>query len=113
MRKRYVQDPKTLELIEVSTDYQAPAAPLVIQDTIAPYESPASGRMIESRSARRQDFKRTKSRPYEGLEVENREAQKHRAGIETKFEQQVSDIVDREYSRMRNERPSLFRKVGD
>jgi hypothetical protein len=75
MRKRYVQIDG--ELIEVTKDYSEPVAPMVWGDLPA-YESPVTGQMVEGRVQRREDLKRTNSRPWEGIEQEKKEAQRRK-----------------------------------
>lgn len=57
MRKRYIQDPETLELIEADKFY-APSvnAPMVMGD-IAPYRSMVTGEIITSRSRHREHLR--------------------------------------------------------
>ena len=72
MRRRFVQ--RNGELIEVTADYVAePRTPLIFGD-LPPYQSPVTGLWVDGRVARREDLKRTGSRPYEGLQQEKKEA---------------------------------------
>jgi hypothetical protein len=75
MKKRYVQIDG--ELVEVTKDYSEPVAPMVWGDLPA-YESPVTGQMVEGRVQRREDLKRTNSRPWEGLEAERKEAERRK-----------------------------------
>lgn len=71
-RRRYVQIDG--ELVEVTNDYTPePRAPLVFGDTPA-YQSPVTGLWVDGKRARREDLKRTSSRPWEGLAQEKKEA---------------------------------------
>lgn len=97
MRKRYVQIDG--ELIEVGADYQEPVAPTVWGD-IPAYESPVSGRVVEGRAARREDFKRTGSRPWEGMEQEKKEAARKKAYAEAKFDQKLDAAAWTSYYQM-------------
>lgn len=83
MRKRWVYVDG--EPIEVTKDYAEPAGPFVWGDLPA-YESPASGQMIEGRVARREDFKRTGTRAWEGKDAELAEAKKRVAESEAKLD---------------------------
>lgn len=51
-RRRYIQDSKTGELIEVSTDYTqlSPQSSAYVMPDIQPYQNMADGRWITSRS---------------------------------------------------------------
>ena len=71
-RRRYVQI--NGELVEVSLDYAPePQGPMVFGD-LPEYQSPVTGMMVAGRRARREDLKRTRSRPWEGLQQEKKEA---------------------------------------
>jgi hypothetical protein len=74
MRTRYIQDPQTGELV-LAQDYRAnrPAAPYVVGD-LPDYESPIDGRVVHGRAGRREDLRRSGSRPYEGRQAEQKEA---------------------------------------
>ena len=71
-RRRYVQI--NGELVEVSPDYMPePRGPMVFGD-LPEYQSPVTGMIVAGRRARREDLKRTGSRPWEGLDQEKKEA---------------------------------------
>ena len=71
-RRRYVQ--VNGELVEVSPDYTPePRGPMIFGD-LPEYVSPATGLVIAGRRARREDFARTGTRPWEGLAAEKQEA---------------------------------------
>ena len=57
MRKRYIQDPKTFELIPID-EYQSrsPVGPLIMPD-IQPYQSMVTGEMIGGRRQHREHLK--------------------------------------------------------
>ena len=58
MKRRFIQDPATGELIEVSLDYvPEPRAQYHIQDDIQPYRSMVDGSMITSRSHHREHLR--------------------------------------------------------
>lgn len=72
MKRRFVQ--RNGELIEVTADYMAePTTPLIFGD-LPGYVSPVTGLWVEGRVARREDLKRTGSRPWEGLDQEKKES---------------------------------------
>lgn len=64
-----------------------------VQPDLPEYVSPASGKVISGRAARREDFKRTNCRPWEGREVEQREADKVRQERERKLDQVVERVA--------------------
>lgn len=75
------------------------SAPRVFCD-FTPYISPASGKLIEGRRARTEDFARTGTRPYDAGEM--RDAQTHRKLEEAKQDAEVEAAVDRTLVEMKN-----------
>lgn len=69
-------------------------APMISPD-ITGYASPIDGRPIESRRQRTEDFKRNRSRPWEGLEQEKKEAARA-LGYQEQKEEKVLDRVANE-----------------
>lgn len=63
--------------------------PPAVQADLPGYVSPASGKWIEGRAARREDLKVSGCRPWEGLDSEKREARKRSAEIEAKADRQL------------------------
>jgi hypothetical protein len=71
-RRRWIY--RNGEAIEVGLDYAPePVGPLVIGD-LPSYRSPVTGLWVDGRVQRREDLKRSGSRPYEGREQELKEA---------------------------------------
>ncbi len=56
MRKRYIQDPDTLELVPIDEYSPRSVAPMVMPD-IQPYKSMQTGEMITSRSKHREHLR--------------------------------------------------------
>lgn len=106
MRRKFRYDPTTKELVEVTSDRREPIAPQVFGD-LPGYESPASGKWIEGRRARREDFKRTGCRPFEGLAAERRMAEDHHRHIERKHEARLDESAHRAWA----EAPSDVRRI--
>ena len=65
-----------------------------LQTNFEPYVSPASGRVIESKRARRDDLDRTNSRPWEGLESERKEAARRREYADQKLESTIQKSIE-------------------
>lgn len=83
-RRRYVQIDG--ELVEVTNDYTPePRAPMIFGDTPG-YQSPVTGLWVEGKVARREDLKRTGSRPWEGLAQEKKEAARQENYAEQKLD---------------------------
>ena len=93
MRTRWIYPRDGGEPFEVGADWRpAPevSGPLIVGD-LPGYQSPATGLWVEGRRARREDFKRSGTRPWEGLDAEKREAQRHIEYTQQRHEQ----ILDR------------------
>lgn len=73
MRRRWIY-PRDGEPFEVTADYvREPRGPLVIGD-LPSYQSPIDGKWVDGRVQRREDMKRSGSRPWEGIDQEKKEA---------------------------------------
>lgn len=109
MRRRWVWDEKLKALVEVPTDYRAPSreAPMIFGD-IPEYVSPASGLVVRGRRARREDLKRTQSRPWEGLEQEKREAERQRQYAEARSDRKLEEHARRALAQMPPDRRRIF-----
>lgn len=59
---------------------------LLLMPDLPGYQSPVTGLWVEGRRARREDLKRTGSRPYEGLAQEQKEAARQRQYHEQKLD---------------------------
>ena len=68
-------------------------SPVMAQIDFPAYESPASGKMITSRNERREDMKRTGSRPWEGKESELKEAARQKAYEDAKDDAKLDHTV--------------------
>lgn len=89
MRKVYVQDPVTLELIP-KEEYRRrdPVAPMVMPD-IAGYQSMATGEWIGSRSTHREHLRQHRLIEIGNEKMENKPRGPDRAGIRRAAEQAV------------------------
>jgi hypothetical protein len=84
LRRRW--DPQKREMVDVPID-QGPRRPGVhIWNDLPEYESPVTGLVVRGRRARREDLKRTGSRPYEGREQEVKQAQRVQAENDRKLD---------------------------
>lgn len=67
-------------------------APFGVVD-IPAYVSPVTGKWINSRRERTEDLKRTDSRPWEGLEQEQKEASRRAAYVEAEEDKKLEKSV--------------------
>ena len=96
-RRRFVWSDAEQRLVEVDLSYRSePRAPMVIPD-LPGYQSPVTGLWVEGRKARREDLKRTGSRPWEGMASERREAERQRQYAEKQADSRLEGAVRRAY----------------
>lgn len=82
----------TPECCGAKTEKRIYTVPMSIVD-IPAYESPASGKWITSRRERIEDFKRTGTRPWEGMEQEKKEAARQKAYDDAKLDAKIDHTV--------------------
>lgn len=83
-------------------------APTVFGD-LPGYESPVTGKWIDGRKARREDLKRTNSRPWEGIEQERKEAAKIQRDNDRKQDQLAEKMAHRMWANAPESARRLFR----
>lgn len=97
---RYIQDPETLELIEIDPNYVPERkAPAVFGD-LPGYQSPVSGLWIDGRRARRDDLRRHNCRPWEGMTQERKEADRRRKYQEEKLDRGLEEAARKAFQQM-------------
>ncbi len=110
-RKTYHWIDGELVLVKIDGKYIVDDRPQAdapfVQPDLPGYESPVTGKWVEGRKARREDLKRTNSRPWEGIEAERKEAAKYRAEQDRKTDQ----LAERIAHRMWAEAPERYRKL--
>lgn len=92
MKRRYMWSPEAKALVEIVTTRQESVAPAVFGD-LPGYQSPVTGKWVEGKRQRRDDMKRTGSRPYEGRAVEQQIANQYRAEQDKKLDQAIERRV--------------------
>lgn len=110
MRRRYIQR-KDGTLVEVSRDYLPdPQGPLVIPD-LPGYQSPVTGLWVEGRVQRREDMKRTGSRPWEGLDQEKKEAARQQQYVEQRNEATLDRVAHEVFYQMPPSKRDLLKRI--
>lgn len=71
-----------------------------VSGDIPAYVSPTTGRVIGSRSARRDDLRRSSARPWEGIEQEQKEASRQRAYQDAKFDKSLTETAHKVWHEM-------------
>ena len=72
------------------------------------YQSPISGKWIDTPSQRRDDLARNNCRPWEGLEQEQKEAAKRGAEEETKYDQKLESAISQTLQEMPREKKEIL-----
>ena len=103
---KFKADKVTGELIPIGEWYNKYYVPLpkthfIIGD-IEPYQSPVDSRIINSRKDHRDDLLRTGCRVYEGRDQEQREADRHVAQDNERFENSLGDKMLKVQSQLKN-----------
>lgn len=75
---------------------EAPA----VQADLPGYTSPIDGRWVEGRRARTEDLKRNQCRPWEGMDVERKEAVKRTEAADAEFGKKIEAGVAEVYNGM-------------
>lgn len=78
------------------------SAPASFAD-IPDYISPVTGKLISGKRQREEDLKRSGCRPWEGMEVERREAQKRKAATEAEWDKQNAEAVGKAWQQISQE----------
>jgi hypothetical protein len=107
MRRRYRWDPKSESMVEVPWDSTQQSLSPAVWNDLPGYQSPVSGLWVEGRKARREDLKRTGSRPYEGFEQEKKEAERVQRENDRKLDQLAEKMAHRAWA----EAPERIRRV--
>lgn len=93
MRQRFIQDPKTGELVPAAEYFAERSRSHFVLGDLPDYESPIDGRVVHGRAGRREDLRRHGCRPYEGREAEMREAARQRAYNEAVADRKLDAAV--------------------
>ena len=108
-RKRWVY--LNGEAIEVTSDYdQEPAGVLIVPD-LPGYQSPVTGLWVEGRRQRREDLKRTGSRPWEGLDQEKKEAARHEQYKDQKLDASLTKSVSEAFHQMSPQKRRILERM--
>jgi hypothetical protein len=107
-RRRFVWDDKLKKLVEVSTDYRQPSTDLYVIPDTPDYVSPVTGLLVSGRKQRREDLKRTGSRPYEGFAQEKQEALRRQAYIDQRHDQKLEHATRTAYHQMSPEKRRIL-----
>lgn len=109
MKRRFVQ--RNGELIEVTADYVGePMTPLIFGD-LPGYVSPVTGLWVEGRVQRREDLKRTGSRPWEGLEQEKKESARDKKYHEQRIDASLTKAASEAFYQLPPSKREILRRM--
>lgn len=84
------------ELVYATEDYlDPPTETHFVMPDIPDYTSPVDGRLISGRAQRREDMKRSGSRPWEGLEAERKEAARKQRYLDERMDRHAYESAAR------------------
>ena len=95
------------ELVE-KTPTERVASHYVVND-LPDYQSPIDDHVVHGRAGRREDFKRTQCRPYEGREQEEKEAARSRDYDDQKLDRRIDESAHRAYAQMHPDKRKALR----
>jgi hypothetical protein len=97
-------------LVEITHREEMPVmlTPTIIGD-LPDYVSPVTGKVISGRAQRREDLRRTDSRPWEGMEQEKKEAARQQQYVEQRSEQRLDEAAWRAYRELPVEKRRILR----
>ncbi len=99
------------EAHEVGADYdQGPSGVLIVPDLPA-YQSPVTGLWVEGRRARREDLKRTGSRPWEGMQQEKQEAARYEHYQAQKLDASLTKSTSEAFYQMSPEKRRILERM--
>ncbi len=110
MKRRWIY-PKGGDPFEVTADYiQEPKGPLVFGD-LPSYQSPVTGLWVDGRVARREDLKRTGSRPWEGLDQEKKEVSRQNQYAEQKLDASLTRSVSEAFYQLSPSKRAILKRI--
>lgn len=112
MRRKFVWSPEANALVEVETSWSQAPRTHFVQPDLPGYQSPVTGLWVEGRKARREDLKRTGSRPWEGREQEQKEADRRRAYAEQASERRLDESARRAYYQLDPSKRRILERGG-
>ncbi len=112
MRRKFVWSPEANALVEVPTSWSQPPRTHFVQPDLPGYQSPVTGLWVEGRKARREDLKRTRSRPYEGREQEQKEANRQRVYAEQANDRRLDETARRAYYQLSPDKRRILERGG-
>ena len=100
VRARYVFDEKTGKMVQVAANLRQPSRGTLIMGDLPDYVSPVTGLVVHGRAGRREDLKRTNSRPWEGRAMEEKYAAKARDEQARKMDHAVGETAREVYQQL-------------
>ena len=93
--RRYIQQREPpFKLVEITEPAQKNNVYPMIWGDAPAYESPVTGKLVDGRAAMRRDLRESGSRHWEGVEQEQKEAQRHRDYESEKRGAEIQKMVE-------------------
>ncbi len=100
-------------LVEVGVDYSQDPVDngVLLMPDLPGYQSPVTGLWVEGRRQRREDLKRTGSRPYEGLEQEQKEVARFHQYEEQKLDRSLDRAAHEAYYQLPPSKRDVLKRI--
>jgi acyl transferase domain-containing protein len=109
MRRRYVyKDGIAIEI--TNTVHSEPTGILIMAD-LPGYQSPVTELWVEGRAQRREDLKRTGSRPWEGLQQEKQESARQERYAEQKLDASLTRAASEAFYQLPPSKRDILKRM--
>ncbi len=95
-------------MVEVAIDRPQSRGGILVVPDLPDYVSPVSGEVVSGRRQRREDLKRTGSRPWEGMESEKKEAARRTEAADKAYDQRLTTAVTKEFHQLSPEKRRIL-----
>lgn len=109
MRRRYIY--REGVMVEITENVHAEPTGLMIVGDLPGYVSPVTGLWVEGRRQRREDLKRSGSRPWEGLESEKREAARQEGYAEQKLDASLTRAASEAFYQLPPSKRDILKRM--
>lgn len=97
MRRRFVWSPKEGCLVEIDVNARTEQHAALIVPDLPDYVSPVTGKLVSGRKQRREDLRRTNSRPWEGMDQELKESARQSAYDDKRRSERLEHVLRANY----------------
>jgi hypothetical protein len=111
MRQRFIQDRETGELIPASEYHATRVKTHFVMGDLPDYESPIDGKVVHGRKGRREDFRRTNTRPWEGMAEERKESARRKHYEDARQDAGIESAARRAYAQLSPQQRRMLERL--